>query len=627
MSGYTGRILRVNLTTGQIDIEQPDETIYRRYLGGGALATYYMLKELAPGIDPLGPENKLFFMISPIVGSPVAGASRFTVAGKSPLTGGFGESEAGGYWGPELKFAGFDGVIVEGQSEKPVYLWIHNGQAEIRDASHIWGKTTGEAEAMIREELGDKRIRVAQCGPAGENLVRYACVLNNCKHANGRTGMGAVMGSKKLRAIAVRGTDKPKFADPETVRAIGKWFADRWRDDDAAYGMHFWGTSRGIKGLDAGGILPTHNFVTGTFEKADEISGEAIVDQVLIDREGCYACPIRCKRVVKVEEPYNVDPFYGGPEYETVGSLGSLLDIGDLKPISKGNELCNKYGLDTISVGTTIAFAMECYENGLLTKEDTGGLELNFGNEEVMLQLLEMITRREGIGDLLADGVRIAAEKIGRGAEKYAMHVKGQELPMHEPRGKNSLALAYALSPTGADHMENPHDPGFAAPGNMLDNVAALGLLEPLPSIDLSDKKVRQFFYLQQIWSLYNSICLCDFVATPTYPLSFEKIIELLNAATGWNTSLYELLKIGERANTLSRVYNVREGFTRADDTLPERLFEPLASGALEGVAIDREEFDKALSTYYAMAGWDEEGVPTKAKLEELDIGWTAELL
>ena len=624
--GYTGKVLRVNLSTGAISIEEPDETIYRRYLGGGAFATYYLLKELKAGIDPLSPENKLIFSVSVITGSPVAGASRYTVAAKSPLTGGFGEAEAGGWWAPELKFSGFDAIIVEGRAEKPVYLWVHDGQAEIRDASHLWGRTTGEVEEAIRNELGDSKIMVAQIDPAGEKLVRYACVLNNRKHANGRTGMGAVMGSKNLRAIAVRGKMKPEFKDEEGVKAIAKWFSDNWRSRGTR--LHEYGTSEWVTGLDATGILPTRNFITGTFEKASEISGEAMVEKVLIDREGCYACPVRCKRVVEVKEPYTVDPEYGGPEYETVASLGSLCGIGDIKAISKGNELCNAYGLDTISTGTTIAFAMECYEKGILTKDDTGGIELNFGNADAMIKMIELIAKREGIGDLLAEGVIRAAQKIGKGAEKYAIHVKGQELPMHEPRGKNSLALAYAVSPTGADHMEAPHDPGFSFKSEDLASVSALGIIDPIPSIDMGPRKVRQFVYLQQVWSLYNSLGLCDFVAEPPFSLSFSKIVELVKAATGWETSLWELMKIGERANTLSRVFNIREGFGRKDDTLPERMFEPLESGALRGVTIDRKAFEDALTMYYKMVGWDaENGVPTREKLEELDIGWTWDLI
>lgn len=622
--GFIGKILRVNLTDGRTSTEQLDPLLYRRYLGGGALATYFLLKEMPPGVDPLGPENVLVFMCSILTGTPIPGFSRYTAAAKSPLTEGFAEAEAGGWWGPELKWAGFDGIIIKGISPKPVYLWIKDGKCEVRDASHIWGKTTGDAEKIIRNELGDKRIRVAQTGPGGENLVKYACILNNVKHANGRTGLGAVMGSKNLRAVAVRGTNR-KLAvhDEEGIRDITRWFAMNWRDNPRQVTQGKLGTSHGVLSLSIGGILPTKNFRTGSFEQADKLTGQAMMDTILIDREGCYACPIRCKRVVDVKDEYDVDPYYGGPEYETIGSLGSLCCIGDLPAISKGNELCNKYGIDTISTGVSIAFAMECFENGLLTKEDTGGLDLRFGNADAMLALIEQIAFREGLGDILAEGVARAAEKVGGGAEKFAMHVKKQELPMHEPRGKNSLLLAYALSPTGADHVENPHDGDFVSFSPAMKSVAPLGFIEPVEAFDLSHRKVRQFLYLQKIWSLYNSIGLCNFVAAPAFTFTFDKIVEAVEAATGWTTSLFELIKVAERSETMARCFNVREGFTPEDDTLPERLFKPLEGGALEGKGTDKENLHELIRIYYAMAGWDlKTGIPTRARLAELELDW-----
>lgn len=626
--GYIGKVLRVDLTNKTVTIEQPDDTIYRRYLGGGALASYYLLRELPPGTDPMGPDNLLVFATGPVSGSPVAGTSRFTIAAKSPLTGGYGEAEAGGFWGPELKFAGFDAVVISGRCSHPAYLWVHDGKAEIRDASALWGKTTREVEELVRSELGDSRIRVAQTGPAGENLVRYACVLNECKHANGRTGMGAVMGSKNLRAIAVRGEHKPEFRDDAGLLAIAKWFAGNWRSNPADNALHTHGSSVGLKSLDLCGMLPTRNFMDGTFEGADRISGEAMTEQILIGRGGCYACPVRCKRVVKAAEPYEVDPYYGGPEYETMGAFGSLCGVADLVAVAKANELCNKYGMDTISTGVTIAFSMECYEKGVLTKADTDGLDLCFGNAHAMVSAVELIARREGIGDLLAEGVMRASRALGQGSEGWALHVKGQELALHEPRGKHGVGLSYALASTGPDHMEAAHDPVLAQRTPPLARAAPLGILDPVPAMDLSSRKVRQFLYLQQLWSMYNSLCICVYTAAPTWALPLNKIVDLVRAATGWDTSLWELMKVGERANTMSRVFNIREGFGRKDDTLPQRLFEPLRTGALKGASMDREAFELALSTYYRMAGWDvENGRPTREKLDELDIGWACELM
>lgn len=622
--GYNGRILRVNLSENRAWVEEPEEVLYRRYLGGSGLALYYLLSELKPGTDPLGPDNLLVMAASVITGTPVPGASRFTVAAKSPLTEGLGEAEAGGWWAPELKWAGFDGIVVQGRAERPVYLWVHDGEAEIRDAGKIWGMVTGDSQEAIREELGDPRIRVLQIGPGGEKRVRYACLINELKHANGRTGMGAVMGSKHLKAIAVRGTNKLPLYDEEGVREVQRWFRENYVQQPAD--MHDMGTSRLVPALDAGGILPTRNFRDGSFEDAMAISGKTMKETILVRRGTCYACPITCKREVQVGAPYDVEPTYGGPEYETVASLGSLCGVGDLGAVALGNQLCNQYTLDTISTGTTIAFAMECFENGLLTKEETGGIELTFGNSDAMLKMVERIGKREGIGDLLAEGVRRAAEKIGGDAARYAMHVKGQELPMHDPRGKRGLAIAYATSPTGADHMEAPHDPFFTA-FHPTDThpMSPLGLLEPVDPMTLDERKVRAYYYVQQAWNLYNCIGMCDFVGVPIGPLTLPKLVEHVRAATGWDTSLWELLKAGERSATMARLFNYREGFSAKDDTLPDRLFQGLENGALTGEKLDREELGNALKTYYQMMGWDEEtGFPTRARLAELELEWAA---
>ncbi|MCD6539051.1 aldehyde ferredoxin oxidoreductase, partial [Candidatus Bathyarchaeota archaeon] len=417
MFGYAGRILRVNLTDDKIRIESPDEKFYRRYMGGWGFIAYYLLRELESGVEPLSPVNKLIVALGPITGVPIAGSGRNAVGGKSPLTGGFGASEGGGFFGAELKKAGFDCIIIEGRAEKPVYLWIHDGEAEIRDANHIWGMYIADSQRIIREELKDNLIRTMQIGPGGENLVRYACVINDLKHAAGRTGMGAVMGSKRLKAIAVRGHGEVKVADPDKVRKLAEVMVDWASAKPRGAGGVDWGLGTGawMTAHVLSGNLPTRNFRDGLFPNPEAISAQTIRDTILIRMDSCYACPIRCKKVVKVDEPWKVDPEYGGPEYETLAALGSNCGIDNLKAICKANELCQKYTIDTIGAGATIAFAMECYENGILTKEDTGGLDLSFGNAEAMVKLVEMIGRREGIGDLLAEGTRRAAERIGRG--------------------------------------------------------------------------------------------------------------------------------------------------------------------------------------------------------------------
>jgi aldehyde:ferredoxin oxidoreductase len=618
--GYTGKILRVDLGSGKIGVETPDEKFYRTYFGGRALIAYYLLKEVPAGADPLGPDNKLIFAAGPLTGAPFAGSGRNSVGARSPLTGAYGDGEAGGFFGAELKRAGWDAVIVEGVSAKPVYLWIKDEHVEIRDAAEIWGKPTLEAQDIIREELGDKNIRTAQCGIAGENLVRYAAVCNDLKHFAGRSGMGAVMGSKKLRAIAVRGSKPVEVADAEALREQSKWMTENFME--LAGDLRDVGTAGTVMNLQASSGLPTRNFNEGQFEGAEKISGQTMRDTILVGRESCFACPIRCKRVVAVEEPYKVDPRYGGPEYETIGSLGSVCGIDDLAAIAKGNEICGATSLDTISAGMTVAFAMECYENGLLTKEDTGGIDLKFGNGEAMVEVLEKIARREGIGDLLAEGVMRAAGKIGRGAEKYAVHVKGQEVPMHEPRLKTGLGVGYAVSPTGADHMHNIHDTAYTKEGRALQELAVLGILSPVPAADLSADKVRLMTY-KTIWQHYSNCALyCMFV-----PWGVERAVAVTRAITGWNTSTFELMKVAERAVNLTRVFNLANGFSAEHDTLHEKFFEPFASGPLAGFEIKRDVFSDAVVLHYGMMGWDEQGVPQESKLEELGIGWAKQYL
>jgi aldehyde:ferredoxin oxidoreductase len=619
-NGYNGKILRVDLNRESIDVEELHQNLYCHYLGGGTLALHYLLNELKPKSDPLGPENILVFAGSVISGTPATGLSRFSVAAKSPLTNAFGEAEAGGWWIPELKFAGYDAIVIKGKANRPVYLWIHDGEAEIRDARHLWGKLTKETQEEIRKELGDERIRIASIGPAGEKLVRFACILNELKHANGRTGLGAVMGSKNLKAIAVRGKKKMEVADEESVKRLTKWLKDTYEEPYFSIGNL--GTARVTVMLSEQGILPTFNFREGSFEGAEAISGETMSKTILVRRGTCYGCFVRCKREVQVTEPYSVDPIYGGPEYETIAAFGPMCGIDDLKAISWANQLCNAYGLDTISTGSLISFAMECSEKGILKKGDTGGMELRFGNVEAMIRMVEMVGKREGLGDILANGISSAAEKFGKGADRLAMHVKGMPLPFHEPRGKVGVGLGYVVSPTGPDHMEFPHDPFWATDAGIT-LLRPLGILEPVDVLDLGPKKVRLFIYLQQYWDLLNSLGICMFTAKPFGPHTFNGIVDYVKAVTGWQTSLFDLLKVGERHANMARIFNLREGLTSRDDTLPDRLFNPMEGGTLKGKKIDKEQFSKAVETYYQIMGWDPEtGVPKKEKLAELDLDW-----
>jgi aldehyde:ferredoxin oxidoreductase len=618
MAAVTGKLLHVDLTTRQTRVEEIPETVLRKHLGGGALAAYILLRDMPAGVDPLGPDNVLVFMTSVINGLSLSGSNRYTAAAKSPLTGAFGESEAGGWWGPELRAAGWDGVVIRGASPTPVYLWIKDDQVEFRDASAYWGKISGDVQDGLEQELGDKRIRVLQTGIAGERGVKFAAIVNQLKHFHGRCGLGAVMGAKKLKAVVVRGSKPPVSSDKGKAKESLVFFKDHY--DRATDRFHQVGSAGGVLSLEASGILPTRNFRDGSFEHARAISGQTMRDTILVNRGTCYACAVACKREVEIKDE-GVTPKYGGPEYETLAASGSNCGVGDLHALARVNQLYAQYVLDSISTGAAIAFAMECYEHGIITKEMTGGLEVTWGSVEALETLVHLTARREGIGRLLGEGVKRAAEQLGKGAERFALHVKGQELPMHDPRGKKGLSLAYALSPTGADHMEAPHDPlyaGFHPQGHPL---GGLGLIEPLDPLVLDAKKVRAFFVTQQIWSFYNAVGMCDFVGAPLNALELEPLVAYINAVTGWNMSLFELMKVGERGNTLARLFNVREGFTPDDDVLPQRLHEGLGNGAIKGERIDPEQFFAARNTYYEMAGWDPRtGAPTATKLVELGV-------
>jgi aldehyde:ferredoxin oxidoreductase len=619
MDGYAGKILKVDLTDRTIEVEEPDDLFYRKYLGGSGFVAYYLLKEMDADVDPLGPDNLLIMAGGTITGVPVAGSGRSAVGGKSPVTGGYGEADVGGFFGAELRRAGYDAVVVRGEADSPVYLWIHDGEVEIRPADHLWGKTTAETQVAIQEELDQKATRFALIGPAGEKQVVYACVINDLKHAAGRTGMGAVMGAKKLKGIVARGTAQVPVADKAGVQELAKYMATNWKDK--SWSMHDLGTPGGLTGLHAQGKLPTRNFQDGQFEGNEKIGGEALRDTILIDRGGCFACPIRCKRVVEVnDEDIQVDPIYGGPEYETIGAFGSNCGVDDLRAVSKAHEICNAYGLDTISTGMAVSFAMECFENEIISVEDTGGLELRFGNAEAMVALTQQIADREGLGALLAEGTEVAAEKIGRGAERYAINTHGQPFPMHEARTRHGQALGYAVSPTGADHMHNIWDEGLSR-DPLGENWRSMGVYTPVEPTEMNATKVHAYKTNANLKWLDNALGLCMFI-----PWTTEQKVELVRAITGWDTNVLELLKTAERTVTMMRAFNMKAGWTRADDTLPERMSEPHVSGSVNEVPVEEEELQTAVTQFYSMMGWDAEtGEPTETKLQELEIAWVAD--
>ncbi|MFC1922146.1 aldehyde ferredoxin oxidoreductase family protein [Chloroflexota bacterium] len=636
--GYNGKILHVNLTSGQFRVEEPEEAFYRQYMGGSALAMYYLLKQIPPDVDPLGPENVLVLALSVLTGTAISGQSRMTAAAKSPLTGGIGDSQGGGFFPAELKFAGFDAIVIKGKAEKPVYLWIKDGKYELQDASHLWGRITGDAEAAIKEELGDDKIEVLQIGPAGEKLVRFAGIFSMSNRANGRTGMGAVMGSKNLKAVAVRGKQRPKVADKAGLNKLAKWGSANLADSDIA-GLAKYGTAETTGANQTSGTLPAYNYNSGVFDGWEAIDGTTMYDTILKgasegkqDREGrdtCYACTVRCKRVTEITEgKYKVDPHYGGPEYETTSTFGNYCAIDDLPAISKANEICNKYGLDSISCGATISWAFEAFNEGKLTLEDTDGLDLTWGNAESMVKLTEKIAKRDGFGDLLAEGSARAAKKIGRGTEQYLITFKGQEAPAHMPQVKRSLAIIYTTNPFGADHQSHEHDPVIEGDFEFYtDRLGVLGFSEEQEPQSLSNEKIRFALASQHMYSAMDSLNLCQFVFGPAWQLyGPEDMVELVRSVTGWeDVNFDELQKVGERRLNMMRAFNAREGIDRQADVLPEKLFKPLKGGVSDGWQLDRDEVESALDKYFELCGWDvKTGIPTRDKLDELDLDWVA---
>lgn len=614
--GYCGRFARINLSSGRVSIENPPESYYRHYLGGRGFLAQILLSELPPRINPLGPENKLIFALGPMTGHPFMGGARNSVGAKSPLSGGLGEAEVGGYWGARLRKAGYDALIIEGAADNPVYISIDNEDIALHDASHLWGLEVSQTHEALLGELQGK-FSTAIIGPGGEKLVRYACILNDLRNAAGRTGLGAVMGSKKLKAIAVRGQGGPPVADKQALRELARWMAQNYAERSHVCG---YGTGAQIDTYEANGNLPIRNFQGGFFPGVKNLRPQLLFEKGYVESmDGCFGCAIRCKRRVRLTEPCLVEAIYGGPEYETIASLGSNCGIDDMEAIIVASEICNRFGIDVISTGVCISFAMECFESGLLSLEDTNGLELRFGNAQAMVKMCEMIARRRGLGDLLAEGSLRAARRIGKNAEKFAIQVKGEELPMHEPRYRQGLGLHFSVHFTGADHCTGPHDD--AIKGNW-DNWEGIDWAENILPNEMSPRKVR-YVYQMGLWRhLPNYLGLCLFL-----PWKFTQIRDGLQAITGWPMSYWKMMKAVERGVTLARIFNLREGFTAQDDKLPARFFSPPKEGPLQGVAINHEHFAEAQKLYYQMMGWDESGVPSRARLAELDLDWASRYL
>lgn len=606
MHGYAGRILHVDLTTGKTHVEPLNEEYAKKYIGGIGLGIRLLLDNSKPGVDPFSPENPLILATGPISGTmwPTGGNGHAFVS-KSPQSFGVGESKSHGSFGTELKRAGYDAVIFNGKAEKLVYVWIDDDSVQLLDASHLTGKSPAETEDAIREELGDYYIRVAAIGPAGEKLVRLACIINEKTRAAGRTGMGAVMGSKNLKAIAVRGTRDITVAKPDEFMEFVKEFHERMKGP-ATQKYRTLGTPENVLVHNAIACMPTRNYNNASFEGAEKVSGETLNERFVAKIIGCSSCAMRCEHVCVVPE----GPYKGvitRMEYEPLWAMGPYCGIDRLDAIIKGMDLSNYYGIDSIGVGVIVGFAMDCYENGILTEKDLGGIDARFGNHEALVQLIEKIGKREGIGDILAEGVKIAGEKIGKGAEKLAQHIKGVEVTGYDLRCLKTAALGFAVSFRGADH--NRHGAyAFDVKGKVNRLVAEKG----------RGKMVKD---MEDPYAIIDSLIVCKF-SRGTYYKELEDMAKLYSLVTGFEVTAEDIRRAGERINNVARLFNIREGLGRKDDTLPYKVMHlPVPDeGPSKGAYVSQKELDFLLDDYYEARGWSKEGVPTIEKLKELGM-------
>ena len=609
MLGMNGRILRINLTDKSGTIEKLQEDIIKNYLGGAGIAMRMFYEEVPPEVQPFDPENKLIFMIGPLTGL-LPSTTRHAIVGKSPLTNILGESYSGGYWGYELRKAGLDGIIIEGKADQPVFIWINNGKIEVKDAADIWELDAIETQAKLQEKLGDTKIRVACIGQAGINLVKYACIMNE-RNAAGRCGLGAVMGSKNLKAIAVRGTSNPKelIADKERFKELVQQATKAISENiftTSIFGAV--GTTGNTEVMAATGDVPHRYWNVGAWSGDKNFKGR-LWKKLIAAHEACYFCSVKCKKVCELKDDAGQVLFHGpGPEYETTAGFGPLLLNDDFLTVLRANDLCNRYGLDTISCSETIGFAMECWERGILTEQETDGLRLDWGLKESILQLIEKIALRQGIGNILAEGVKRAASILGRNAESFALTVKGLEIAHHDPRAYHSMSLAYAVGTHG-------HNDAFTI---LLSTLARpdLGFPEPIPrhskdpELNAKAQKV-----MQDIAEVVNSLTMCHFVEGV---IPWEVLLKSLNAIMGLNFTQEELFAVGERIFNLKRMYGVRCGISKKDDVLPNRFIkEPLRDGGSAGKTPD---FERILGAYYQLRGWSAEGIPTDETIRRLDL-------
>lgn len=627
--GYCGKLLRVDLMDKSFKIENLHEEEIRPYIGASGYAVKLLWDELSGLDDPLDATNKIIFATGPIAGTLTPSGGSYSLCFKAPLTGAWCQSRSGGSFGPKLKYAGYDFVIIEGKSSEPTYLWIDDGEIKFMNASTIWGKGVEESTTAIQDEIGDLDSSVALIGPAGENLVRYAAVINDRGRAAGRGGGGAIMGSKNLKAVVVSGKGAIKVADPKRfTEAIVQ--AEENLQRYPFEGVNQFGTPLLVGIQNAAGALPTKNFTYGQYERADAIGGEKLTEENLIKRRACYGCSMGCGRYTVVEDgKYKIRP-QEGPEYETLASFGSLCENDNLESILKANYLCNDLGLDTISAGVAVAFAMECYEHDMLDGYIERGRDLRWGNTDEILALIEDIAYRKGLGNILAEGVKLAAETIGEGSEEFALHVKGMELPMHEPRGESKvMALQYAVNPRGACHMH----PNWAAiwdSGKFECGMNKLG--QPWPPTDnmleVGAQKGLAYKYIAMQGEISEIIGACIFHSwgADNECITPSLYAEILASLVGWDITPEELFLAAERSWNMKRCFNIREGLTRKDDLIPKRLKQPIHKGPCDGQSV--LNIDTMIDEYFDAIGWDKEtGIPYPETLERLGIGWVYEEL
>ena len=623
--GYAGAILRIELAKGKVKKQPLNEEMVKKFVGGRGINSKILYDETEPGMDAFSPDNPLIFGTGPLNGTLSPSSGRWTVTSKSPLTGILGDANAGGNFGPELKFAGYDHLVIKGKAKKPVYLFIDDDEVQIRKADHLWGKDTWETDRIIKDEIGDREIQIAYIGPAGENLVRIACVMSNLTRAAGKTGQGAVMGSKNLKAIAIRGTKDISVAHPKNfIRAVKKAREAIMSDELNYNSLRKLGTTVLVNLLNSTGTFGYKNIQDGYMEDADKISGETMLEKYVVRHKACFGCIIGCGRVCVVNEGEYKGVYGEKMEYATLQSFGGCCANSNLASIVYENKLCNKYGLDTIRTGVAIAWAMECYQRGIITTKDTGGIKLDWGDHHVIDDLIEKIARREGFGDLLADGSVIAAKRLGKGL-KYALHMKGNPQKGNDMRSRMGGALCFFTSTRGADHLR----------GMPLIEQYGLYPMETYQELygisemgDMSSRvgKAPLVIWNENLCAVADALEICKF---PTAwleifkGLKFKEFAELFTAATGIKATEKDMMKVGERIYNLERAYNIREGITRKDEeNLPFRWTEePLPSGPYKGAVINPLEFRKMYDEYYTLRGWEvSTGLPTKEKLEELDL-------